>query len=141
MKLKFRAWDGQKMVVPDWITLPPVGYWHEYSDKTLSFDELKHSDKIMLCTPFKDKNEMDIYEGDIISFTSVYDATQKKEYEVFFDEKCGSWWCKNGYELCNVITEQHDDNWKKSQNFKIKENQYIEIIGNIYERRAATYRP
>jgi hypothetical protein len=84
-------------------------------------------------TGFKDYDNKEIFEGDIISFTAVRDSTQKKILEIYFDKDCGAWYCKNGQELCNILFEQNNDDWKRSQNWTVRDCQYVRVIGNIHE--------
>ena len=58
-EIKFRAWDGEQMVSPDYIDRRGVAHWKEHSIPS-------SSDKVMQYTGLKDKNGKEIYEGDIV---------------------------------------------------------------------------
>ncbi len=65
--IKFRAWDGEQMVSPDYVDRNGVGWWKENSIPT-------QSNQVMQFTGLHDKNGKEIYEGDIVSFTQTYIA-------------------------------------------------------------------
>lgn len=131
--LKFRAWNEKQKYMaiqgtPDLETLQSFMF---------HFGE----DILMQFTGFYDYDGKEIFEGDIVSFTDVRDCTQKKKYQIYFDNECGSWYCKNGPELCNILVEQHNDDWKRSQNWNIRDNQYIRVIGNISQNPELLFKP
>ena len=59
MKLRFRCWNGETMVSPDYVDRQGVAHWHENSIP-------ESSDNVMLWTGLLDKNSVEIYEGDIV---------------------------------------------------------------------------
>ena len=81
-----------------------------------------------LFTGFKDKLGKDIHEGDILEYEYTLDPIQKKKVVVKWDKKVGAWYA-GGEMLCNVLHEQNNDEWKKTQNYIIRKEQYIKIIG------------
>jgi uncharacterized phage protein (TIGR01671 family) len=58
-EIKFRAWNGEQMVSPDYITRDGIGYWKEDSIPS-------YSKELMQFTGLQDKNGVDIYEGDVV---------------------------------------------------------------------------
>jgi hypothetical protein len=99
-EIKFRAWDGKKMVSPAYLSRNEVAYWYEDLIPLCSF-------YIMQFTGLKDKNGVDIYEGDILETD-----TSTIKGEVFYKEGCFFVY-HSGLLL---------DRYKNSQ-----------VIGNIYE--------
>lgn len=141
--LKFRAWVKEKKRM-----IKVFGFnEHLVFEQTWDSPIIKQNIfeiqgcHIMQFTGFYDFDKKEIFEGDIISFTDVRDCIQKKKYQIYFNNECGSWYCKNGPELCNILVEQNNDDWKRSQNWNIKDNQYIRVIGNIYENPELIFKP
>ena len=58
-EIKFRAWDGEQMISPDYIDRKGFACWKENSIPT-------STDRVMQYTGLKDKNGKEIYEGDIV---------------------------------------------------------------------------
>lgn len=126
--LKFRAWSVRHNIMLNSKTLHEL-LKVELDIKTNSTDNLL----LMQFTGFVDFSGKEIYEGDIVEYVYTRDATQKKKFEIHFDDKVGAWFCGHGGMLSDVLVVQNDDEWKRSQNWNIRENQYLKVIGNIYE--------
>ena len=66
-EIKFRAWDGEKMVCPDYIDRKGMGWWRENGIP-------ENSELTMQYVGLKDKNGKEIYEGDIFKSAWRVDA-------------------------------------------------------------------
>lgn len=62
--LKFRAWDGEKMVSTDFIIRDGIAHW---KDKGIHFS----SENVMQFTGLKDAYGTEIFEGDIIKYIDI----------------------------------------------------------------------
>ncbi len=127
-EIKFRAWDKEdkemmclgEALKRDWVSCDEQDYYlrSEYPDEVV----------LMQFTGLKDKNGVEIYEGDKLSFT-VFDPfdndTQYTGYVVYTGSRFQIWnkpddeyyGSDGGFEL-DLVVNQDDE---------------IEIIGNIYE--------
>lgn len=128
--IKFRAWDkARKQMILDENILKIcfLGKSHTpnmivYSDKNISgYGEIDkrycHNFELMMYTDIKDKNEKEIYEGDIIvhnnhKFEVVWDSTR---FIGLDNDRSGKGYC------CYVDSCYKDG------------SSSIEVIGNIYE--------
>lgn len=124
-EIKFRAWDGEQMIYPDYIDRNGVAWWKENSIPT-------NSKLVMQYTGRKDKNGVVIYEGDIIPCKV---GVQNYANWVVGDENA----------MLNGVVEwnEHQMCWE----IGFKKNKYsiiccrfgwgstpvLEVIGNIYQ--------
>jgi hypothetical protein len=103
--IKFRAWNGEVMISPDYINRNGLAHWKEDSIPTTS-------DKLMQFTGLLDKKGNEIYEGDIIR--GLHDFGPGGMHE-----RIGviSWENERGYRWSYWDMET------------------VEVIGNIYESK------
>ena len=112
-EIKFRVWNGEQMISPDYIKRDGFAYWKEDSIPV-------SSNKLMQYTGLKDKNGKEIYEGDIVKkigtpLVKVFTGVVKYEsvgfttvdFNLPFDNDC-------------VLGYQ---------------SKVIEVIGNIHENK------
>ena len=129
-EIKFRAWDGSKMIEPYSVRngqayiikpcdLSEKVIDHEGSNYYKNWDvDISTDYPLMQYTGLKDKNGVEIYEGDIAKFTPTEGEVWKAEVE--FDE---------GAFFFNMNDYIVASSWWPN----ISEFGDIEVIGNIHE--------
>lgn len=114
MTPKFRAWDKE--------TKTMNGMAEIYRNRNQEIELHPRDENIILMqsTGLFDKNNTEIFEGDIIR---VLDST----YTVFYDNEKGSYRLK-----------PHDDRWNVDYMSNFSHGGNFEVVGNIYENKEVT---
>lgn len=120
-EIKFRAWTGLKMeydvVAGQLGTFYVAGLDPEDTSCLSPYNTIyDKSTPIMQFTGLHDKNEKEIYEGDIVNF---------------HDEICQILWEESG--ACFYISTIRDDQNEWIDRFNLNISKNCEVIGNIYE--------
>jgi len=118
-EIKFRAWNGEEMVSPDYIDRDGYAHWRENSVPT-------STDKVMQYTGLKDKKGTEIYEGDILHFP-VYNARGV----VYWEEQ----YFYFGIRLVNRPPEKRQSGSLFDFITSIGWCERYEVVGNIYESK------
>ena len=114
-EIKFRAWHKEKKIIGEVFGIDILHKEIFFSNEDVNCYE--HTDfkdiELMQYTGLKDKNEKEIYEGDIVIHHS-------KMYKIIFNAK----------EARFVL---RDDEFELEIPFTNNNNKRMEIVGNIYE--------
>ena len=109
--------------------MPSYDLQYIFNDENLdSPDNFEVNPKtISQCSPFKDKNGKEIFEGDIIGdWTEVDGIMEQSKMQVYFDEMFGQWMLD-----CSL----NQDRSISYSLFKELEDFEYEVIGNIFENQ------
>lgn len=120
MELKFKVWDieEQKMFEVDILNIGFGASSYSYpqgAEKLVSVGTLDSNRIIMQNTGVKDKNEKEIYFGDIVEIVTEYIISRGNKYVIEFDKK----------EMC--IKPFTDNIWET-----IRPEDCV-VIGNIFQ--------
>ena len=132
--LKFRAWDVdyKEMVTLDNF-IEKNGSEEFHNENLSAFFQHFYRCEIMQSVGLKDKNQRDIYEGDIVLY-SEFDEEDFDNRTEFIDNSIidtVGYSEKVGYCLKNISSSEY----KYEHNIFKMTNGTIEIIGNIYENK------
>lgn len=120
-EIKFRAWDDKENKWLFGYELPKLGGFSLIGEvvlmgelSALPLNKLLHDIVFMQFTGLKDKNGVEIYEGDVVSFIDNPTGIYTGIYEVIFD---ASYIGLNGKDL---------------PLYNIGAHKWVEVISNIY---------
>jgi len=103
-EIKFRYWTSDKMLNQEAI----INSLNKYI--------ARNDENLMQYTGLKDKNGVEIYEGDIVSFNSIGNEIRYIKFEN------GGFYCIS-------------DNNKYHRRWEVNPSTDLEVIGNIYENK------
>lgn len=120
-ELKFRVWDNRHEIM---MKLSEV---NTYSTIDIISNVFKDSLNVMQYTGLKDKNDVEIYEGDIVQVLGGEEYNGYREYSVIGEIR----WQGCGFDLV-----------KDGCGYNIRQVEYdtIEVIENIYETSNNRYK-
>lgn len=128
-EIKFRAWDSKSMIPWDDIWLKPMAHWMTGDPPEI----------LMQYTGLKDKNGVEIYEGDLVQFTYWWFDGNEAESElrgpvVYIPDHAsfGLQGVKNAEWIRHIGGEEGSSDTAPFANWTFSQDD-IEVIGNIYE--------
>lgn len=119
-KYKFRAWDTSEYRDHQLVHIDSKDIFNHYKDF-----------EITQWTGLKDKNGVDIYEGDIIKY--VAGENYENTGVVTWADENNSFNLKTYPFICGFVI--HNEKENKTDKFEWDELGYMEVVGNIFKEK------
>lgn len=130
-EIKFRAWNKKDKVMVDVAAMNfgPSGLWSLIEDADDAELQLEDNYELMQYTGLKDKNGREIYEGDIVSFGSVWNNSDNEDIDEEFH--IGVVEYDPNYAVYNVNCEESGE--RHFMFMDVVNYDGFGVIGNIFE--------
>lgn len=130
-EIKFRAWNKKDKVMVDVAAMNfgPSGLWSLIEDADDAELQLADNYELMQYTGLKDKNGREIYEGDILSFGSVWNNGDNEDIDEEFH--IGVVEYDPNYAVYNVNCEESGEH--RFMFTEVVNYDGFGVIGNIFE--------
>lgn len=132
--IKFRVWDkeNERMLVPgedsDFITLEidenGINVYDMQHPSAEKGYDLAHLDcDLLMSTGLKDKNGVEIYEGDVVALKYPYDKRIKTKGSIVWDN----------HKACFGISMK--ETTEQYELYRVTAENYLSVIGNVFENK------
>ena len=134
-EIKFRAWDKKnKIMITPTVYFDGDGLWTSY-DIPLDSPPKKLRIELMQYTGLKDKTGKEIYEGDIVTYSTAWKRMMEEAGSKHSGKKGKEIIVWNEFGFMTQQPEFFDTNVGGRYLWLLKNDKDLEVIGNIYSNK------